>query len=167
MIRKLFISLMLAFLSATMLYASTPIETELEQARQEAIANKKTADNLKIAIGVLTIAYIFIYIMGRRRLTKMIYVRNRAIRIALKKAEESDRRKTDFVLQVSHNVRTPLNAISGFAQLLCSNEFDLSKEEKTDLKNRIVQNVEQVTTMIDELHDLTTSDEQEVAATSK
>ena len=36
----------------------------------------------------------------------------------LEKAEESDRIKTIFLLNISHNIRTPMNSILGFAELL-------------------------------------------------
>jgi len=38
------------------------------------------------------------------------------------KAEESDRLKTSFLNNLSHEVRTPLNGIVGCADLLCSSE---------------------------------------------
>ena len=40
------------------------------------------------------------------------------LRVALKKAEESDRVKSAFIASITHEWRTPLNAISGFSQLL-------------------------------------------------
>lgn len=48
---------------------------------------------------------------------------------AKKKAEESDRLKTAFMNNISHEVRTPLNGILGFAQLLLSP--DITEEEKS------------------------------------
>lgn len=120
-------------------------------------ARKLTNDRMntdRILLIVLTVVYVFVYIMGRRRLTRMIWVRNRAIRIALKRAEESDRKKSEFIRELSHKVRTPLNSISGFSQLLCNEEFELSASERRELKKRIEESVEQITTMINELHDM-------------
>lgn len=48
---------------------------------------------------------------------------------AKEEAEEADRLKTAFLHNLSHEVRTPLNAISGFTQLL-SNSTSLTNEEK-------------------------------------
>ena len=49
---------------------------------------------------------------------------------AKEKAEESDRLKTAFIQNLSHEVRTPLNAIIGFAELLKDTFGDLPTQEK-------------------------------------
>lgn len=46
------------------------------------------------------------------------------------KADESDRLKSSFLANLSHEVRTPLNTILGFAELLA--EPDLNKNEKDE-----------------------------------
>lgn len=43
---------------------------------------------------------------------------NEALKYAKEKAEESDRLKSSFLQNMSHEVRTPLNAIYGFSQLM-------------------------------------------------
>jgi PAS domain S-box-containing protein len=53
-----------------------------------------------------------------------------ALRLSKEKAEASDRLKTDFLNNISHEVRTPLNGILGFAEIV--SQLDLSEEEKKD-----------------------------------
>jgi signal transduction histidine kinase len=53
-----------------------------------------------------------------------------ALRFAKEKAEASDKLKTDFLNNISHEVRTPLNGILGFAEIFSIQ--DLSDEEKKD-----------------------------------
>ena len=53
-----------------------------------------------------------------------------ALKLAKEKAEMSDRLKTDFLNNISHEVRTPLNGILGFAEILSLK--DLTPEEKKD-----------------------------------
>ncbi len=49
---------------------------------------------------------------------------------AKEKAEESDRLKSSFLQNISHEVRTPLNAISGFSQLIVKPNLTLEKQKK-------------------------------------
>lgn len=53
-----------------------------------------------------------------------------ALRLAKEKAEASDRLKTDFLNNISHEVRTPLNGILGFAEIISVQ--DLPEKEKKD-----------------------------------
>lgn len=47
----------------------------------------------------------------------------------LEKAEDSDKIKTTFLLNISHNIRTPMNSILGFAELLSMADPDPIKLE--------------------------------------
>jgi len=52
------------------------------------------------------------------------------MKLAMEKAEASDKLKTSFLNNISHEVRTPLNGILGFAEIM--SQTDLSKEELRD-----------------------------------
>ena len=56
---------------------------------------------------------------------------------ARNQAEESDRLKTAFLANISHEVRTPLNAIVGFSEVLAGNPSD---DERAMLSKLISQN---------------------------
>ena len=49
---------------------------------------------------------------------------------AKNKAEEADRLKTAFLANISHEVRTPMNAIIGFSKMIASPEFDEDEKNK-------------------------------------
>ena len=70
---------------------------------------------------------------------------------AKEKAEESDKLKTAFLANMSHEIRTPINGITGFLQILISE--DLSDESKQDYFNEINDScsrlVNQIENMID------------------
>ena len=55
------------------------------------------------------------------------------MKLAKEKAEASDKLKTTFLNNISHEVRTPLNGILGFAEIM--SQSDLSEEEKKDSIN--------------------------------
>ncbi|MEM8486852.1 MAG: HAMP domain-containing sensor histidine kinase [Bacteroidota bacterium] len=52
---------------------------------------------------------------------------NEALATAQEKAEESDKLKTSILRNMSHEVRTPLNAIMGYADLIASRDGNVSE----------------------------------------
>lgn len=54
--------------------------------------------------------------------------REKDLLFAMKRAEESDRLKSSFVANLSHEIRTPINVITGFLEVL--NQDDIKKEEQ-------------------------------------
>jgi PAS domain S-box-containing protein len=68
---------------------------------------------------------------------------------AKEKAEESNRLKTAFLQNLSHEVRTPLNGIIGFADLL--QEADITNEERNSYTNIVIDRGWQLTTIINDI----------------
>ncbi len=68
---------------------------------------------------------------------------------AKEKAEESDRLKTSFLQNMSHEVRTPMNAIMGFSELL-RNE-NLSPEKRKEYINIIGQSSTNLLNIIEDV----------------
>lgn len=66
-------------------------------------------------------------------------------------AENANRMKTAFIQNMSHEVRTPLNAITGFSQLLCTPDGYLTGEEKADYLNNIKNNAQLLTMMMNDM----------------
>jgi signal transduction histidine kinase len=72
--------------------------------------------------------------------------------------EEADRVKTDFVANMSYELRTPLTSIGGFAELLGGGYAgDLSSKAK-DYVAAILESVERLSKLINDVLDLTTGD---------
>jgi signal transduction histidine kinase len=72
--------------------------------------------------------------------------------------EEADRVKTDFVANMSYELRTPLTSIGGFAELLGGGYAgDLSVKAR-DYVSAIVESVERLSKLINDVLDLTTGD---------
>ena len=139
-------------------------EQSLMRTREEALANKKLAKRLTLWLVGLTAVYVFVYILGRRRLVRKIWAKNRDLKVALAKAEESDRMKSAFIRSMSHEIRTPLNAVSGFSELLCTVDNELTEAEKSDMQVRISDNVKQIISIVNELLELSKSESENTLA---
>lgn len=133
-------------------------ERSLLKSQEEALASKKLVKKLSNWLIGLIIVFLFVYIMGRRRLMIKIWKQNDELKAALAKAAESDQMKSVFIRSMSHEIRTPLNAVAGFSQLLCNPDYDLTEEEKQDMQDRISTNVHQITSIINEMLELSKSE---------
>jgi signal transduction histidine kinase len=79
---------------------------------------------------------------------------NRELLLANERAEESSRMKTQFIQQISHEVRTPLNVLSGFSQVLATPDINLDGGQLQDISKKIVENSERITHLVDKMLDL-------------
>ena len=70
---------------------------------------------------------------------------------AYEHALESDNMKTAFIRNVSHEVRTPLNIISGFAQIIADGDITMCAEELKDISQMVMKNTNIITNQFDEL----------------
>ena len=130
----------------------------LMRTREEAAEHKKSVSRLTNWIIGICVAFLIIYIMGRRRLTRIIWNKNKELKVALDRAEESNRMKSAFINNMSHEIRTPLNAIRGFSSVLCEPTYDLKEEQKQDMRERIDYSVNLITTIVDEMLELSESE---------
>ena len=95
-----------------------------------------------------------IYSMQRRKAFKELNDTNRQLILANERAEESSRMKTKFIQEISHEVRTPLNVLSGFSQVLATPDITISSDELQDISQKIVENSNRITTLVDKMLDL-------------
>ena len=70
---------------------------------------------------------------------------------AYSQALESDKMKTAFIQNISHEVRTPLNIISGFSQVIANPELDADINERREIARMTQKNARLITTLIDEM----------------
>jgi len=77
--------------------------------------------------------------------------------------EEADRVKTDFVANMSYELRTPLTSIGGFAELLGGGYAGELTAKGRDYVNAILESVERLSKLINDVLDLTTGDTRGVA----
>ena len=75
--------------------------------------------------------------------------RNEELMVAKSLAEDSERRKTAFIQDMSHQIRTPLNIINGFAQVLRENHKQMDEGERMFLSRDMLQNSYVISNIID------------------
>lgn len=96
-------------------------------------------------------------------LLSLLHIRGQRFRKALKeakqRAEESDRSKTLFVQNMSHDIRTPLNAIIGFSQLLSLPDGAISDEEKREYSKYINNSTNMLMMLVDDILNLAEGEE--------
>ena len=86
-----------------------------------------------------------------KRVERALIERNEAL-------EEADRVKSTFISHVSYELRTPLNSILGFAQLLASPAFGPLAEKQREYVSDILASGMTLRAIIDDILDLTTID---------
>ena len=96
-----------------------------------------------VLLGLLVMALVYI-VFSRRRHIKQL---NKAYHKAL----ESEKMKSAFIQNVSHEVRTPLNIISGFSQVIADPELTETVEERQHMAEMMQKSASQITNLIDEI----------------
>ena len=132
---------------------------------------------------VLVVAFLLVYIFFRRRAAQrlkaandrlneantqlnaandQLHQRNEELLVANERAEESSRMKTKFIQQISHEIRTPLNILSGFTQVVTTPGIELGDEEKADISQRITENTDRITQLVNKMLELSDASSQTV-----
>ena len=80
-------------------------------------------------------------------------LRNEELVKATKMAEEADRQKTIFIQNVTHQIRTPLNIIMGFAQVLRNGNGEIPHDEVKKIVDMMDHNAKTLSRMLLMLYD--------------
>ena len=117
-------------------------EIERESARARFIG-------MSFVIGLLLMLIAALVYIGLSRRRHM-----RQLKRAYEHALESDNMKTAFIRNINHEVRTPLNIISGFAQVIADPSMELSLEERQNISQMVLKNTDIITNQFDEMIEL-------------
>lgn len=83
--------------------------------------------------------------------------------VAYKRAEEANRAKSEFMHSMSHEVRTPLNSILGFSQLIVKKIPEESRGQLEHFANLVKINTEYLATLINDILDISSIESNEMS----
>ena len=98
-------------------------------------------------LAALVIAFLIVIIVQQHRY-------QRRLRLEVERAQRSERLKSIFLGNVSHALRTPLNAVIGFSDVLSQQGETMTHEDRQQLLKLINDNGQQLLHFIEELLEL-------------
>ena len=112
-----------------------------------------------LVIAVIIISAILLYM--RQRTVKSLRKDNKSLDDALQKAEKAQDEaqkaldlKREFLYNISQELRTPLNPITGMSDLLTDDEYHFQAEERMAMSQHIKDNSKLLTKMVDNMIEL-------------
>ena len=100
------------------------------------------------------LSYLNFHMGSVRYTTEQTKLRNEELERATRMAKEADKQKTIFIQNVSHQIRTPLNIIMGFSQVLSdAGKEKLSDEEMKSITDMMDHNSKHLRRMLQMLFD--------------
>lgn len=125
------------------------LEVDLEKIR-----NQRLYFITFIFLALLGGIYVWLRMKRMDSFNQKLRKTNEEVKRAMEKAQESERLKNIFVKNMCHEVRTPLNAINGFASLIADEDLDV--EEKKEYSRIIYENCCNVTNMMNDILGIST-----------
>jgi GAF domain-containing protein/anti-sigma regulatory factor (Ser/Thr protein kinase) len=80
-------------------------------------------------------------------------LQDRALELA-----KANRLKSEFLARISHELRTPMNSINGYSEMLLKNIYGQLTDKQTDRVERILRNGRNLLSLIDDLLDISKID---------
>ena len=102
-------------------------------------------------LALLTIVLMARNILIRRKFNKRLMAKNQELKSAYKQVAAANEMKSEFIRNVSHEVRTPLNIINGFSQVLAEMGPDMGDKERGEVAKNITHSAYQITSLVNKM----------------
>jgi signal transduction histidine kinase len=118
-------------------------------ATNQRAAMASTRDSLRVSQTTSVVAASVLLLMG----VALAFVFRRGVLSRLNQVVEADRLKSQLLTSISHELRTPINAIQGYSQLLVEEAYGTMTDEQKTTIRRIQLNTTQLNGMVNNLLD--------------
>ena len=144
--------------SALAIYDSTPDKVTLS----DYVKDNLLTVSLTVGALVLMVITMILVLLGKARKAEAVAERaaedtrklNDQLAVALKEAEEASLAKTRFLNNMSHDIRTPMNVILGYAQLMADELKDQNLPETSAHLEKLQQSGELLLSIINNVLDM-------------
>ena len=132
-------------------YQNYSLNRQLTEKNQEVLMATRLVEFLVMVILLVSSGFFWVHNRNLRKAREMDEERIRELKEANEQVELANAAKTRFVQNMSHEVRTPLNAIVGFSQLLALPDGSFPEEEKAEFSDHIINNAKMLTMLLDDI----------------
>jgi Signal transduction histidine kinase len=136
---------------ASGLYENFSLSKQLRERDQEVALAMHLLILLTLFILIAGLVLSRIHVLNLRKARDLDEERIRELREANEQVQLANAAKTRFVQNMSHEVRTPLNAVVGFSQLLALPDGSFPAEEKEEFAGHIINNTNMLTMLLDDI----------------
>ena len=132
-------------------YQNYSLNRQLTEKNQEVLMATRLVEFLVMVILLVSSGFFWVHNRNLRKAREMDEERIRELKEANEQVQLANAAKTRFVQNMSHEVRTPLNAIVGFSQLLALPDGSFPEEEKAEFSDHIINNTKMLTMLLDDI----------------
>lgn len=132
-------------------YQNYALNRQLSEKNQEVMIATRLVEFLVMVILLVSSGFFWVHNRNLRKAREMDESRIRELKEANEQVQLANAAKTRFVQNMSHEVRTPLNAIVGFSQLLALPDGSFPEEEKAEFSDHIINNTKMLTMLLDDI----------------
>lgn len=139
------------YLTQDLTNAAFDVERAAVQIKADEARIVRIVTRISLIVAVAVILTLIIAMRKRNAYLKRMQQKNVDLEKMRHKAEEADRMKASILKNMSHEVRTPLNIITGFTELMCNPDIKLSDKERADVTERMKKGAANLISIIENL----------------